>query len=205
MTLTSQQQDLKQRPAWPDYLQDGAALKDGLPQETGLDGAIKEADNKPRIAAHLGEGFGPASQLLLDSMREPMSKYLTLATSLTSQLGGGLKSRANTTAAQPGAMAAATTPKPWASPIADEAQSQPSEVAQEVGDQLSPLSPSLAAPPPPPVAPLLASMTGAGAKGRPLNRLAMNRAKFAIRSYTIAVSCLRSSAYHWFDQRRARI
>lgn len=141
----------------------------------------------------LGQSFGPAAGQLLDSVAEPVAKYITLATSLTNQLGGGFKSYAGrqatahevdaATAGRPanadtgaGCKQRAEEPKDGAMDGALE------EAPQEAGDELGPLSPTalrnVAAAPSAQTPP----------KGRPLNRLAMNRAKFAIRSYTIAVS-----------------
>uniref|UniRef100_A0A6G1SNK0 Tyrosine 3-monooxygenase n=1 Tax=Aceria tosichella TaxID=561515 RepID=A0A6G1SNK0_9ACAR len=240
MTITSQQ-DLEQKSPWSgDYPPDSDANMISNINNTNNNGSVDYANGRPPAATkgasyHLGDSIGPASQQLLDSVREPMSKYLTLATSLTSQLGGGLKSRANYVV-QPSApnQNQAQSISPSSLPAAQEAQEehkaalngpakgldlrceqetaetttttattttttmgpaiisgQPDAQAQEADDELGPLSA------PKPTPPLITTAVAAAAtqstKGRPLNRLAMNRAKFAIRSYTIAAAMPRRS------------
>lgn len=170
-----------------------------------------------------------AGHFRMDSVAEPMARYLTLAASLTSQLGGGLKSRA-------------TRPPEWrlGDQGDDETQDgvvQPQDAGggsydattksqdDEASDELCPLkslqvqlelvqkqaqrqvaeeeemedhreeikvrvdekSQQVAAA----AAATALGSPAAAQKARPLNRVAMSRAKFAIRSYTIAVSVAR--------------
>jgi hypothetical protein len=177
MTLTSQQ-ELKRTPAWLNYSA-AAHEPNGLERDERRDDehAREQADgggggqrpgDRDALGGHARLGGCPAG----------LDKYLTLATSLTSQLGGGLKSRASRLAGGQESLEAGSPPmvQPTVQPTVQQhqQQQQPTLATTTVGSA-----------PPAQVAP----------KGRPLNRLAMNRAKFAIRSYTIAVSlCSQSEA-----------
>lgn len=179
MTLTSQQQELAPKSPWTGYPHDVTENNNNIDAND-----ISETNARRLLkAGYLGDSFGPASQLL-GSVKEPVSKYLTLATSLTSQLGGGLKSRANGPTPMEGADLNGAVTK--CSTDEELGGIKLGAAVGETGDELGPLSPPVQPQQQPVLTP--AAVAAQSSKGRPLNRLAMNRAKFAIRSYTIAVS-----------------
>lgn len=142
-----------------------------------------QGDTQSGASAHNGRPFR------MDSVAEPMAKYLTLAASLTSQLGGGLKSRASR---PPELQLALDRPQfdalsRWSA--AERRVPSQDEAKDQVGPLVVAKSPVASQQQQQQVAPQAAAVVASAlSKGRPLNRVAMSRAKFAIRSYTIAVS-----------------